>query len=114
MAHLDSLPREDLPQSEALFERYPSPLFSDGERAALDLAFFHAVQVPNLATEAHFDGVKQHVNDAEIVETVAAISLFGYPNRWKDTMATDLDAPPAKVAERAIGLVGWDAGKHAG
>lgn len=28
-------------------------------------------------------------------------------------MATDLKEPPAKVAERAIGSSGWDAGKHA-
>ena len=56
--------------------------------------------------------VKQHFNEGEIVEIVAAISLFGYLNRWNDTMATELEAPAAEVAERAIGAVGWDTGKH--
>ncbi|MEM7801464.1 MAG: carboxymuconolactone decarboxylase family protein, partial [Chloroflexota bacterium] len=85
----------------------------DAERAALRLAY-HAALVPNGATEAHFDELKKHFNEAEIVEIVAAISLFGYLNRWNDTMATDLEAPPAKVAERAIGPIGWDTGKHGG
>ncbi len=27
-------------------------------------------------------------------------------------MATDLEAHPAKVAERTLGQAGWEAGKH--
>ena len=113
MTNLSSVYGASDEKIQAVWSYQTSPLFSDGERAALDLAF-HAAQVPNLVTEAHFDAVKQHFNEAEIVEIVAAISLFGYLNRWNDTMATDLEAPPAEVAERAIGSIGWDAGKHAG
>lgn len=32
---------------------------------------------------------------------VAAIALFGYLNRWNDTMATTLEPLAAEVAERA-------------
>lgn len=113
MSNLSSVYGASDEKIQAVWSYQTSLLFSDGERAALDLAF-HAAQVPNCATAAHFDAVKQHFNEAEIVEIVAAISLFGYLNRWNDTMATDLEAPPAEVAERAIGSVGWDAGKHAG
>ena len=42
----------------------------------------------------------------------AAVALFGYLNRWNDTMATDLEGAPGSVAERAIGSAGWDPGKH--
>ncbi|MEM8859265.1 MAG: carboxymuconolactone decarboxylase family protein [Chloroflexota bacterium] len=96
---------------QAVWEYETSPLFTDGERAALRLAY-HAALVPNAVTAEHFDEVKKHFNDTEIVEIVASISLFGYLNRWNDTMATTLEEPPAKVAERAIGSVGWEAGKH--
>lgn len=95
----------------AVWEYETSPLFSDAERAALRLAY-HGALVPNGATAAHFDELKKHFNEAEIVEIVASISLFGYLNRWNDTMATDLEEPPAQVAARAIGPIGWDAGKH--
>ena len=97
---------------QAVWEYETSPLFSEAERAALRLAY-HAALVPNAVTTEHFDAVKQHFNETEIVEIVAAISLFGYLNRWNDTMATELEGPPTKVAERAIGPIGWAAGKHA-
>ncbi len=98
---------------QAVWEYETSPLFTDAERAALMLAF-HAAQVPNTVTAAHFDEVKKHFSEDEIVEIVASISLFGYLNRWNDTMATDLEGPPAQVAERTIGPIGWEAGKHGG
>lgn len=41
-----------------------------------------------------------------------AIALFGYLNRWNDTMATSLEDYPASVAERTIAGGGWQAGKH--
>ena len=48
----------------------------------------------------------------QIVEIVASIALFGYLNRWNDTMATQLEALPTSVAAKTIGNIGWDAGKH--
>ena len=51
-------------------------------------------------------------DDGQIVEIVATIALFGYLNRWNDTMATALEQRAVEVAERAIGPVGWQAGKH--
>jgi hypothetical protein len=46
------------------------------------------------------------------VEIVASIALFGYLNRWDDTMATSLEPPAVQVAQRTIGPGGWQAGKH--
>jgi len=60
----------------------------------------------------HEPPLKRHFDDGQIVEIVATIALFGYLNRWNDTMATDLEAHPAKVAERTLGEAGWEAGKH--
>ena len=34
--------------------------------------------------------------------------LFGYPDRWNDTLAADLETAPQKVAERTLSGVGWE------
>lgn len=85
--------------------------FSDAERAALRLAR-DAAQVPNLATEEHFAALAEHYDDAQIVQIVAVISLFGYLNRWNDTIATTLEAEPLAFATRHLTSRGWQPGKH--
>lgn len=111
MANLSSL--YDAPDEKiaALWNFEKSTLFTDAERAALGLAL-KAGGVPNAAEAADFTALRQFFDDGDIVEIVAAISLFGYLNRWNDTMATELEDLPAKVAERTLGPAGWDAGKH--
>ncbi len=47
--------------------------------------------VPNEASVADFNEVKEHFDEDQIVEIVATIALFGYLNRWNDTMATTLE-----------------------
>ncbi|MEM9775039.1 MAG: carboxymuconolactone decarboxylase family protein [Chloroflexota bacterium] len=111
MANLSSVYGAEDEKIQAVWEYETSPLFSEAERATLRLAF-HAALVPNAVTAEHFDEVKKHFTDTEIVEIVASISLFGYLNRWNDTIATELEAYPSKVADRAIGAVGWNPGKH--
>jgi len=89
-----------------------SELFTDPERAALRLAH-HAALVPNQATDADFAELRRHFDDGEIVEIVAMIALFGFLNRWNDTMATELEEHPLALASDVLGGVGWEAGKHA-
>ncbi|MGR9089977.1 MAG: hypothetical protein ACU85U_05285 [Gammaproteobacteria bacterium] len=57
-----------------------------------------------------FTARQQFFDDGEIVETVAAISLFGYLNRRNDTLATELKDLPVKVATRTLGPAGTPAG----
>jgi hypothetical protein len=40
------------------------------------------------------------------------VALFGYLNRWNDSMATELEDHPSKVTQRTIGDSGWQPGKH--
>jgi hypothetical protein len=42
----------------------------------------------------------------------AVCSLFGYLNRWNDTMATTLEDVPLATAERVLAGQGWEVGKH--
>lgn len=113
MANLSSIYRASDAKIAAVWEFETSPLFSDSERAALRLAY-KAALVPNEASQADFDELKKHFDDGEIVEIVASIALFGYLNRWNDTMATDLEPRALSVATRALSEVGWTAGKHSG
>ena len=91
------------------FER--SSLYSDAERVALRFARDASV-VPNAVTPEHFAELRRHWDDGEIVEILAVVGLFGFLNRWNDSMATHLEDVPAAVANRTIGQHGWGAGKH--
>jgi len=88
-----------------------SDQFSDAERAALRVAF-HAGQVPNEVTESDMEELKRHWSDDQIAAIVAVISLFGYLNRWNDTMATTLEDAPRGFGEQILAENGWIAGKH--
>ena len=95
----------------ALWEYETSDLFNDAEKAALDLALA-AGAVPNQATDAHFDALRPHFSEDEIVEIVAVIALFGFLNRWNDTLATTLEDSPLAFAESHLAPKGWIADKH--
>lgn len=90
------------------FER--SPLYGDAERAALRFAR-DASLVPNEATTASFEELRRHWDDGQIVEMLSVIGLFGFLNRWNDTMATDLEEIPLSFATDRYGER-WEAGKH--
>jgi hypothetical protein len=38
--------------------------------------------------------------------------MFGFLNRWNDTMATELEASPVAFAEQALAAIDWARGKH--
>ena len=90
-----------------------SDQFDEAERAALRLAA-DAASVPNATTSAHFDDLARHFDEDQIIEIVAVISLFGWLNRWNDTMATDLEDEPLAFGADHLAATGWEPGKHAG
>ncbi|MEZ4278626.1 MAG: carboxymuconolactone decarboxylase family protein [Myxococcota bacterium] len=95
----------------AVWEFETSALFDEAERAALRLALAMG-QSPNGVGPAHFEALRAHFDEEQIVEMVAAVCLFGFWNRWNDTLATDLERPVAEIAEALIGGRGWSAGRH--
>jgi AhpD family alkylhydroperoxidase len=88
-----------------------SPRFSASERAALDLAFA-AGAVPNEVEQHHFSALAEHFSQRQITQLVAVVSLFGFLNRWNDTMATSLEALPGDFAGEHLRPLGWQSGKH--
>jgi uncharacterized peroxidase-related enzyme len=97
---------------DALWEYRTSPLFSEAERLALDFALA-AGAVPNEVTDERFAAMRTHWSEDQMVEIVGVIALFGFMNRWNDTMATPLEHEPIEVGERYLAKHGWRPGKHA-
>jgi uncharacterized peroxidase-related enzyme len=95
----------------ALYEFETHEAFSEAERAALRLGR-DAGLVPNAVTPTHFEELREHFDDGQIVELVSAIAMFGWLNRWNDTMATDLEEPPLAFAAGHLQGAGWEPGKH--
>lgn len=95
-----------------LWDFRTSPRYSEKERMALDFAIAAASQ-PNGVTEEMFAAMRKHWSETEIVEIAAVVAVFGFLNRWNDTMGTPLEEEPLKVGERYLASHGWSAGKHA-
>ncbi|MFT7688819.1 MAG: putative peroxidase-related enzyme [Candidatus Azotimanducaceae bacterium] len=96
---------------QAAFEFESSELFSLAERAALRVAL-HAGMTPNAVETEHMQALAKYFSERQIVEIVSVISLFGYLNRWNDTMATTLEDQPKSFATENLSSLGWQAGKH--
>jgi uncharacterized peroxidase-related enzyme len=95
----------------AVWDYQTSPLYDDAERAALDLAL-SAATVPNEVTDEMFAELRRHWSEEQIVEIVGVIAVFGFLNRWNDTMATPLEEEPLQVGEQFLARGGWSPGKH--
>jgi len=85
--------------------------FSEGERAVFDFAIA-ASTVPNSVTDEIADNLRKHWDEGEIVEILGVVALFGYLNRWNDSMGTQLEKPAADDGEKILKEAGWEIGKH--
>ena len=97
---------------DALWDYANSPLFTDAERVAMEFASA-AARIPNAVTDDLFGRLREHWTDNQIVELLGVVALFGFLNRWNDTMATPLESAPMAVGEKHLAPRGWSAGKHA-
>jgi len=95
----------------AIWDYRTSALYTEAERVALDFTVAAAAQ-PNAVTDELFAKLKQHWTEGQIVEIVGVIALFGFLNRWNDTMATPLEKEPKEVGEKFLASHGWSVGKH--
>ncbi|WP_350284610.1 carboxymuconolactone decarboxylase family protein [uncultured Croceitalea sp.] len=70
-----------------------SPLFSEKEKAALNVALKSSM-TPNQVTDEDFDALKTHFSQPAIVEIMGVISMFGFLNRWNSTLGTKIEDKP--------------------
>ena len=85
--------------------------FSEAERAALDFALAASV-VPNSVDQMISENLRRHWDEGEIVEILGVIALFGYLNRWNDSMGTSLEIPAQESGQQFLAGHGWTGGKH--
>ena len=83
-----------------------SDYYTNQERAVLDLAFASG-RTPNESNAEHFNELKKYFSDGQIIDIVSVISMFGFLNRWNDTLGTKLEDIPKDFVEQKLKPLGW-------
>ncbi len=100
---------EDKLQNIWEYKTYPA--FSDAERVCFDFAIA-AASIPNAVDDELAERMREQWDEGEIVEILGVVALFGYLNRWNDSMGTKLEDPAADDGNQYLGKKGWSRGKH--
>ena len=88
-----------------------SDAFSDAERAAFRFAEASG-RVPSEVVDTHFDDLRSFFTEAQVMELVGVVSVFGFLNRYNTALATPLEPKPLSVAETYLAPHGWTRGIH--
>jgi uncharacterized peroxidase-related enzyme len=94
-----------------IWEFKSHPAFTEKERVALEFAMLSST-IPNAVDEDIAERLRQHWTDGDIVEILGVVALFGFLNRWNDSMATEIEAGAAESGEKLLKTHGWTRGKH--
>ena len=98
-------------QLDHIWEYKSHEAFNDAERAALDFAVA-AASVPNGVDQSISENLNKHWDAGEIVEILGVVALFGYLNRWNDSMGTSLEGGAIDAGKEYLSKEGWTGGKH--
>ncbi len=98
-------------QLENIWEYKTHSSFSEAERVALDFSLA-AAQQPSAVDETLKKRLYSHWNEGEIVEMLGVISLFGYLNRWNDSMATRIEDDAVQSGKDWLQPISWEASRH--
>lgn len=85
--------------------------FSESERAALEFALSSST-IPNSVDDRIAENLRLYWTDGEIVEILGVVALFGYLNRWNDSMGTELEKEAIESGEKYLKQKDWTVGKH--
>jgi uncharacterized peroxidase-related enzyme len=96
-------------QLENVWEFRESKNFSEKEKIALEFSIA-ASSIPNGVDENLSRELRRYWDDGEIVEMLGVISLFGFLNRWNDSMGTRIEEEAEKSGKKYI--KGWNPIKH--
>ncbi len=101
----------DAEKMENIWEFRTHQAFSEAERAALEFAFASST-IPNTVDDAIAENLRKYWNEGEIVEMLGVIALFGFLNRWNDSMGTEIEGGAIESGEKYLVKQGWTTGKH--
>ena len=94
-----------------IWDYQTDPAFSDAERAASDFARASST-IPNTVDDTIAENLRKYWDDGEIIEMMGVIALFGYLNRWNDSMGTEMEDGAIESGEKFLKKSGWSVGKH--
>jgi uncharacterized peroxidase-related enzyme len=87
------------------------PAFSEAEKSALEFAMLSST-IPNSVDYTIAEKLRIHWNEGEIVEIMGVIALFGFLNRWNDSIGTEMEDGAIESGEKFLKKKGWAVGKH--
>jgi uncharacterized peroxidase-related enzyme len=87
------------------------PSFTEAERAVLDFAHASSV-IPNAVDDEVAENLRKNWDDGDIVEILGVVALFGFLNRWNDSMGTEIEQGAKESGEKYLKVKGWSTGKH--
>ena len=88
-----------------------STLFTNVEKVALRFTIA-ASSIPVNITEELNNSMHESWDEADILEIMSVVALFGFLNRWNDVMGTSLEEDAKQSAKSLLGTQ-WEIGKHA-
>jgi uncharacterized peroxidase-related enzyme len=91
------------------FETHPS--FREAERVALEFAI-KSSSIPNAVDDEIAEKLRLHWTDGDIVEIMGVVALFGFLNRWNDSMGTQIEDGATESGQKYLAIKGWNEGKH--
>jgi uncharacterized peroxidase-related enzyme len=94
-----------------IWEYQSNTAFTDAERAAFDFAVASS-SIPNSVDDKIEANLHTYWDDGEIVEILGVIALFGFLNRWNDSMSTEMEEGAINTGNKYLAGHGWSVGKH--
>lgn len=85
--------------------------FTEPERVALEFAWVSSI-IPNSVDDTVSERLRLYWNDGEIVEILGVIALFGFLNRWNDSMGTEIENGAIQSGEKYLKPSGWSTDRH--
>ena len=96
---------------ENIWDFLTHPAFSEAERAALEFALKSSM-IPNEVDDNIADKLRLYWTDSDIVEILGVVALFGFLNRWNDSMGTPIEDGAVESGVQYLETKGWTVGKH--
>jgi len=88
-----------------------SDTFDEKEKSALSFAL-HASMIPNAVDDQVAERLRQYWSPGDIVEIHGVVSLFGYLNRWNDSMGTEIEEGARASGMELLANNGWEDRRH--
>jgi alkylhydroperoxidase family enzyme len=101
----------EVEQLQNIWEFRTHSAFSEAERAALEFAWVSSM-VPNAVDDTIAENLRKYWDEGEIVEILGVVALFGYLNRWNDSMSTEIEDGAVESGDKFQKDKGWFTGKH--